>query len=104
MKDTSTDTSSSFDTPLQREIHYDEFFGPLFFEPYAIEVARQIAGFPASMVVEIAAGTGRVTRHIREKIPKTAKLIASDFSDDMLTVAKSKLGHLDIDWQNIDAQ
>jgi SAM-dependent methyltransferase len=104
MKNTSTNTTSSFDTPLQREIHYDEFFGPLFFEPYAIEVARRIATFPASIVVEIAAGTGRVTRHIRQSIPPAAKLIASDISDDMLAVAKKKLGHLAIEWQNIDAQ
>jgi SAM-dependent methyltransferase len=104
MKDTSTGTTSSFDTPVQSEIHYDEFFGPLFFEPYAIEVARRIAAFPASMVVEIAAGTGRVTRHIRDSIPPEAKLIASDISDDMLAVAKKKLGHLAIEWQQIDAQ
>ncbi|RYG48809.1 MAG: methyltransferase domain-containing protein [Chitinophagaceae bacterium] len=103
MKDTSSDTSSSFDTPLQREIHYDDFFGPLFFEPYAIEVARRIADFPASMVVELAAGTGRVTRHIRKSIPQPAILIASDISDDMLTVAKIKLKHLAIDWKNVDA-
>jgi ubiquinone/menaquinone biosynthesis C-methylase UbiE len=104
MKDTSTATASSSDNPLQREIYYDEFFGPLFFEPYAIEVARRIGGFPASRVVEIAAGTGRVTRHIRSIIPVAAELIASDISDNMLAVAKQKLGHHTIEWKNIDAQ
>jgi ubiquinone/menaquinone biosynthesis C-methylase UbiE len=59
---------------------------------------------PVSIVLEIAAGTGRVTRHIREHIPSSAKLIASDISEDMLTVAKKKLSHLNIDWQKIDAQ
>ena len=53
MKDNSTARTSSFDTRLQREIHYDEFFGPLFFEPFAIEVARRIAAFPVSVVVEL---------------------------------------------------
>lgn len=104
MGDNSTSATSSFDTPQEREIHYDKFFGPLFFEPYAIEVARRIADFPASMVVEIAAGTGRVTRHIRETIPRAAKFIASDIGDDMLALAKKKLGHLAIEWQKIDAQ
>ncbi|MBO9672828.1 MAG: methyltransferase domain-containing protein [Sphingobacteriaceae bacterium] len=84
--------------------HYDEFFGPLFFEPYAIEVAKRIHSIPVSVVLEIAAGTGRVTRHIREHIPYSAKLIASDISDEMLVVAKKKLSHFDIDWQSIDAQ
>lgn len=84
--------------------HYDEFFGPLYFEPYAIEVAKRIDPDLVSIVLEIAAGTGRVTRHIRECIPISAKLIASDISEDMLLVAKKKLNHLDIDWQIIDAQ
>lgn len=94
----------SADSPGETAIHYDEFFGPLFFEPYAIEIAKRIDPAPGSIVLEIAAGTGRVTRHIRERIPPSAKLIASDISEDMLAVAKKKLSHLDIDWQNIDAQ
>jgi ubiquinone/menaquinone biosynthesis C-methylase UbiE len=84
--------------------YYDQFFGPLFFEPYAIEVAKRIDPTQVSIALEIAAGTGRVTRHIRERIPASAKLIASDISEDMLGEAKKKLSHLDIEWQNIDAQ
>ena len=103
MNDTSTKVPSS-DLPGETAIHYDQFFGPLYFEPYAIEVAKRIDSLQVSTVLEIAAGTGRVTRHIRELIPPSAKLIASDISEDMLAVAKQKLNHLNIDWQNIDAQ
>ena len=103
MNDTSAKVPSP-DLPGETATHYDQFFGPLFFEPYAIEVAKRIDPARVSIVLEIAAGTGRVTRHIRERILPPAKLIASDISEDMLTVAKKKLGHLDIDWQNIDAQ
>lgn len=83
---------------------YDTFYGPLFFEPYAIEVAKRINPAHIDTALEIAAGTGRVTRHIRERIPPTAKLIASDFSPEMLDEAKKKLGHLNIEWQQADAQ
>jgi ubiquinone/menaquinone biosynthesis C-methylase UbiE len=103
MNDASTKVSSA-DSPGESATHYDQFFGPTYFEPYAIEVAKRIDSARVSIVLEIAAGTGRVTRHIRERIPPPAKLIASDISEDMLTVAKEKLVHLDIDWQNIDAQ
>ena len=103
MTDTSSKTFSD-DTSGQTATHYDEFFGPLYFEPYAIEVAKRIDPAGVAVVLEIAAGTGRVTRHIRERILPSAKLIASDISGEMLAVAKKKLGHLDIDWQNIDAQ
>jgi ubiquinone/menaquinone biosynthesis C-methylase UbiE len=103
MDDKSNNVPSA-DSPKDAATRYDEFFGPLFFEPYAIEVAGRLEPAPASVVLEIAAGTGRVTRHIRHRMPASAKLIASDISVDMLAVAKKKLGHLDIDWQNIDAQ
>lgn len=94
----------SFDCPGDGAFHYDHFLGPLFFEPYAIEVAKRIDPSQVSIALEIAAGTGRVTRHIRERIATSAQLIASDISEEMLTEAKKKLSHLDIDWQNIDAQ
>jgi ubiquinone/menaquinone biosynthesis C-methylase UbiE len=84
--------------------HYDDFLGPLFFEPYAIEIAKRIDPSPVTIALEIAAGTGRVTRHIRERLAPSAKLIASDISEEMLAEAKKKLNHPDIDWQHIDAQ
>jgi len=83
---------------------YDQFFGPLFFEPYALEVVKRMDPTSINIVLEIAAGTGRVTRHIRERIPAPAKIIASDISEDMLGEAKKKLSHLNIEWQIIDAQ
>lgn len=94
----------SRDSSEDAAFHYDDFLGPLFFEPYAIEVAKRIDPAPVSIALEIAAGTGRVTRHIRERIAASSKLIASDISAEMLAEAKKKLSHLDIDWQNIDAQ
>jgi ubiquinone/menaquinone biosynthesis C-methylase UbiE len=96
--------NTSADSHGDTAAHYDQFYGPLFFEPYAIEVAKRIESIPVSVVLEIAAGTGRVTRHIRERIPAAAKLIASDISEEMLSEAKKKLSHLDIEWQNVDAQ
>ena len=103
MNDTSAKVPSC-DCPGDGASHYDHFLGPLFFEPYAIEVAKRIDPSAVSIALEIAAGTGRVTRHIRERIADSAKLIASDLSEEMLAEAKKKLSHLDIVWQNIDAQ
>src|SRR6266487_4733200 len=84
--------------------HYEQYLGPMFFEPYAIEVSKRINPSSVHLALEIASGTGRVTRHLRECIPATSKLIASDISQDMLSVAKEKLRNFDIDWQIIDAQ
>jgi ubiquinone/menaquinone biosynthesis C-methylase UbiE len=103
MNNTSNETPP-LNPARESAIRYDEFLGPMFFEPYAIEVAARIHPSSISLALEIAAGTGRVTRHLRKRIPASSKLIASDISEDMLTVAKEKLGDLEIDWQNIDAQ
>jgi ubiquinone/menaquinone biosynthesis C-methylase UbiE len=103
MKGTSKAVPSDEDSADTAE-YYDQFFGPLFFEPYAIEVVKRIDPVSVSTALEIASGTGRVTRHIRERIPASAKLIASDISEEMLGEAKKKLSHLAIEWQNIDAQ
>lgn len=84
--------------------HYDQFSGPLFFEPYAIEVASRIDSSSVELALELASGTGRVTRHLRNILPRKVKLIASDISTDMLAVAKEKLKSKNIEWQIIDAQ
>jgi ubiquinone/menaquinone biosynthesis C-methylase UbiE len=101
-----TDDSSSqpfdFSGPIPK--HYDEFSGPMFFEPYAIEVSKRIDPSSVRIALELAAGTGRVTRHLRDVLPASTKLVASDISTDMLAVAKEKLKELDIDWQIINAQ
>lgn len=97
-------TNSSVNSLRESAVHYDKFLGPMFFEPYAIEIAERIDPSSVAIALEIAAGTGRVTNHIRRRIPSSAKLIASDINADMLAVAKEKLSDLSIDWQNIDAQ
>jgi ubiquinone/menaquinone biosynthesis C-methylase UbiE len=84
--------------------HYEQFSGPMFFEPYAIEVSNRIDPSAVDVALELASGTGRVTRHLRLLLPSSVKLIASDISTDMLAIAKEKLKISDIDWQIIDAQ
>jgi len=84
--------------------HYDQYMGPMYFEPYAIEVSQLVDASSVKVALELAAGTGRVTRHLRSVLPPTAKLIASDISPDMLSVAKEKLKEANIEWQIIDAQ
>ncbi len=84
--------------------HYEQYLGPMFFEPYAIEISKRFNPSSVQFALEIASGTGRVTRHLREIIPPKSKLVASDISEDMLAEAKGKLKNADIDWQIIDAR
>jgi ubiquinone/menaquinone biosynthesis C-methylase UbiE len=95
-------------------INYDRYLGPLLFEPYALDLASKIdtsglnssylASSSLTSVLEIACGTGRVTRHLRHVFNKDTRLVATDFNADMLQVAKNKLEDLSIDFQVEDAQ
>lgn len=84
--------------------NYDEYLGPMFFEPYAIDLASRIDPSLISVALELGCGTGRVTRHLRKTLRAQSTLIASDLSPDMLAVAKDKLKDLNIDWRIINAQ
>lgn len=83
--------------------NYDEYLGPMFFEPYATDIAARINPSSVNLALELGCGTGRVTRHLRKVLAERSLLIASDISPDMLTFAKEKLKALNIDWRIIDA-
>lgn len=84
--------------------NYEEFLGPLFFEPYGPEVAKRIDPDGIQYALELACGTGRMTRHIRTAIPPSATLVASDISEDMMAIAQQKVTAPGIEWRIIDAQ
>src|SRR5687768_5374193 len=84
--------------------NYDKYLGPMFFEPYAEQVGQLFDPLRANDVLELCCGTGRLTRHLREKLLSTSRLVASDLSPDMLSIAKKKLENLESEWRIIDAQ
>jgi len=69
---------------------YDRHLGPVIFEPYARDLAARI---PSSTrrLLEIAAGTGRVTRHLLATLPGDAELVATDLNQPMLDEARRRL-------------
>src|SRR5258708_7237906 len=83
---------------------YDRYLGPLLFEPYASDLVSRIDPQHAQSVLELACGTGRVTKHLRKRLLPSAKLIATDLNPDMLTVAKSAIKDTTIAWATADAQ
>ncbi len=83
---------------------YDEYMGPLFFEPYASDIAMRLKENNHQKVLEIACGTGRVTRHIRQTIPTSAELVATDLNPGMLEVAKGVLTEMNVEFCIADAQ
>ena len=44
---------------------YDDVLGPVYFEPYALDIAARAAKLKPSTLLEAACGTGRVTAHLK---------------------------------------
>lgn len=71
-------------------IAYDRDLGHVLFEQYAADIARRVAEKPVRDVLEIASGTGIVTRQLRNVLPGDVQLTAVDISDAMTDVARTK--------------
>lgn len=70
--------------------HYDQNLGPLLFTDYAADLARRVATLNPRRVLETAAGTGIVTRALRDALPAKAGLTATDLNAAMLDIAAKK--------------
>jgi ubiquinone/menaquinone biosynthesis C-methylase UbiE len=82
---------------------YDRFLVPLIFEPYARDLADLIAQAEPKTVLEIAAGTGVVTRAMAARLPAQARLTVTDLNQPMLDHAKARLPDARIEWKQADA-
>ncbi|HEY5375991.1 MAG TPA: methyltransferase domain-containing protein [Polyangiaceae bacterium] len=83
---------------------YDRYLVPLLFEPYAEDLARRLSDLGRGTLVEVAAGTGVVTRALREALPSDVRIVATDLNETMLKVAAGCMSALDVSFQQADAQ
>ncbi|MGZ9720532.1 class I SAM-dependent methyltransferase [Rhizobium miluonense] len=83
---------------------YDRYMVPLIFEPYAADIARRAGSLAPTAVLEIAAGTGVVTRALAPKLSPSASYVVTDLNQPMLDYAASRQ-HPDsrITWWQADA-
>jgi hypothetical protein len=59
---------------------YEELLVPLTFEPYAEMLASRLASRSLARVLEVAAGTGVVSRRLAAALPADVTIIASDLT------------------------
>ncbi|HXU56648.1 MAG TPA: class I SAM-dependent methyltransferase [Casimicrobiaceae bacterium] len=86
---------------------YEEYLVPLIFEPYAGDLASRLASRQStrklSRVLEIAAGTGVVTRHLASKLPADVSIVATDLNQPMLDTAADMGTSRPVEWRPADA-
>lgn len=70
--------------------NYDRYMVPLIFEPYAADIAQRAGSLKPRTVLEIAAGTGVVTRALAPKLSSDASYVVTDLNQPMLDYAASR--------------
>lgn len=82
---------------------YQRYLVPLIFEPYAVDLVDRIASRSLDSVLELAAGTGVVTRRLASVLPEGVSIVATDLNPPMLDLA-SKIGTArHVEWRQADA-
>ncbi|MDQ2771787.1 MAG: class I SAM-dependent methyltransferase [Bacteroidota bacterium] len=93
-------TAFVFDDTIAQ--NYDDYLGPFTFEPFAADLAGRATATPAAHALELACGTGRVTRHLAAHLAPPAQLTATDLNAGMLAVAQRNIRAPDVAWDLVD--
>lgn len=72
--------------------NYDRYLGPALFDPYASDIVERLNVSEGASVLELACGTGIVTRRLRDRLPHSVRLIATDLNEAMILYAARKFG------------
>jgi len=83
--------------------NYDRYLGPTLFEPFAHDIVERLKSVQPKKVLEVACGTGILTRRLQECLPR-ARLVATDLNPGMIAFARPKFRNdSNVDWQEADA-
>ena len=83
---------------------YDRYLGPILFQPYAEDLAARLQVAKNGSVLELACGTGILTRVLRTHLPSTVKLTATDLNEPMFRHAAAKFRKDEaVQWLQADA-
>jgi SAM-dependent methyltransferase len=99
METSSTDKAFAGSIPAIYESH----LVPLIFEPYATDIASRLASRSLGNILEIAAGTGVVTRALASALPDSVSIVATDLNQPMLDAAQAVGTKRPVEWRQADA-
>ena len=80
---------------------YERHLVPVFFRPFAADLAARATVLRPRTVLELAAGTGALTSALLTAVP-TASVVATDLNEAMVTAGSAREPRAD--WRQADAQ
>jgi SAM-dependent methyltransferase len=81
---------------------YERCLVPLIFECYADDLVERVARLTPGSVLEIAAGTGVVTRALASGLEASVEIMASDLNADMIEHAAAVGTSRPVEWRQAD--
>jgi ubiquinone/menaquinone biosynthesis C-methylase UbiE len=82
---------------------YNRYNASLLFQPYADDLALRVKALAPKRLLETAAGTGIVTRALREVLPASSQIVATDLNPAMIEFARRETPQ-GVTWRQADAQ
>lgn len=82
---------------------YDKHMVPLIFEAYAADLVERLMTRPLTRVLEIAAGTGVVTRAMAVKLTENVSIVATDLNQPMIDHAAALGTRRAVEWRQANA-
>ena len=82
---------------------YDTYLVPMIFAPYATDLVKRLSTRSLANVLEVAAGTGVVTRALATTLPASVAIVATDLNQAMLDQAAAVGTQRPVEWRQADA-
>jgi SAM-dependent methyltransferase len=84
--------------------NYDRYLGPLLFHPFADDLAGRLPVRPGIRVLEVACGTGLLTRRLLERVQGEGTIVATDLNEAMIAYGREQMGaRPGLEWRQADA-
>jgi SAM-dependent methyltransferase len=97
---TKPESDRSFTSEVAR--FYESTLVPMIFEPYAEDLALRAQELQPEAVLEVACGTGVVTRALARLLPQDCVISATDLNTAMVTHAEQIGTNRPVSWQTAD--
>ncbi len=91
------------DVPADVGAQYERGLVPIIFAPWAALLIERLDPQPAERVLDVACGTGIVTRLAAERVGPSGTVVGADSSPAMLAAARRASAGMPIDWREADA-